>query len=363
MEKYRRRYYRHRKVLFDCMTVVFIFLILGSLFKLLFPFIAAWILALLLQPSVGKLSAHTRFSRKAAAIFLLLFTLLAGGGLIVGMLGRLVTELPDLAESAGKAADKASRIVQASIVRLQEKLPFLRAFSEEDRSELIGKLLREGLGTLSQKLTAFAGAFLMGLPGALFGTVIFFMAAYYFTTDFRQINGYLASFLPSMAVKQFGNLQKMLFSTTLSYLRAYGILFGITFLQLLLAFLLLRVRYAITLALLIALLDALPAIGVGTVLLPWSLFAFLLGDWKRGILFCGLWLIITLVRQLLEPKILGGKLGLHPLATIIAVWIGIRLLGVGGLFISPVAAFLISGILEKAREWIRAATEKGRVET
>ena len=338
---------RHLRLFFYCIVGVLLIILLGLLVKLLFPFVLAWLLALLLQPAIEKLSVRTRLSRKGAAIILLLLTLLAGGGLIVWLGGRLVTELPELAESAGKAAERISHTVQTMTENMQKKLPFLRAFSEEAKSKLIGNLLSQSIGTLSQKLTAFAGSLLISLPGALFVTVIFFMAAYYFTTDFQRINGGIASLLPQQAVKKWGQLQQSLFSTTLSYLRAYWILLCITFGELLLAFLFLRVRYAITLALLIAFLDALPAIGVGTVLLPWSLSSFLMGDWKRGILLCAIWLAITLIRQLLEPKIVGAKLGLHPLMTIVLVWIGIRLLGVWGLLLSPIAAILLNGLVKK----------------
>lgn len=352
MEKQDLCYRRHLRLFFYAVVGALLFAIALLLAKLLFPFVLAWILALLLQPAISKLSLQTGLSHKTAAILLLSLTLLAGGGLLVWLCGRLLTELPELTDSAVETAEHLSEKAQALTATLQRKLPFLHAISEEDRSELFGKLLREGIGTLSAKLTAFVGSFLMSLPGALFVTVIFLMAAYYLTTDFEKVGGYLSSLLPRRAVQKLGGLRQKLFATTLSYLRAYLILLAITFGELLLAFLLLRVHYAITLALLIALLDALPAIGVGTVLLPWSLSAFLTGDWKRGILLSVIWLAVTLVRQFLEPRIVGAQLGLHPLAALAAVWVGFRLLGVWGLLIAPVAAILLGGVLESRRTWI-----------
>lgn len=352
MEEQESRYRRHLRLFFYVVVGALLFALVLLLIRILFPFALAWLLALLLQPAIGKLSCRMGLSHKTSAILLLLLTLLAGGGLLVWLCGRLITELPALADSAVEAAESLSHEAQALATRLHEKLPFLRAVSEEDRSELLGKLLREGIGMLSGKLTAFAGSFLMSLPGALFVTVIFLMAAYYLTTDFERVSRYLSSLLPRKAVQKLGGLRQRLFSTTISYLRAYLILLSITFGELLLAFLLLRVRYAITLALLIALLDALPAIGVGTVLLPWGLVAFLTGDWKRGLLLCIIWLAVTLVRQFLEPRIVGAQLGLHPLAALTAVWAGFRLLGVWGLFIAPIATILLRGLLESRRAWV-----------
>ena len=168
-----------------------------------------------------------------------------------------------------------------------------------------------------------------------------------------MISSYLSSLLPRKAVQKLGGLRRQLFSTTLAYLKAYLLLLLITFLLLLLSFWGLHVKFAITLALLTALLDALPVLGVGTVLIPWGLLELLAGDWRRGGLLLLLWLGMTLFRQLAEPKIMGVKLGLHPLASLAAVWVGAKLLGLWGLFFAPVGALLLRGVLDAHREKIR----------
>jgi sporulation integral membrane protein YtvI len=346
------RFRRHVRFFFYSVVTAVLFVLALLLFKLLFPFALAWLLALLLQPAIGKLSLRTGLSHKTSAILILLITLLAGGALVGWLCSRLITELPELADSAVQAAETISEKVQEITAHLHQKIPFLRSISEKDRSELLGKLLREGIVALSQAIPAFAGSFLISLPGALFVSVIFLMAAFYLTTDFEGVSRYLSSLLPRKAVQKIGGLRQRLFSTTLSYLRAYWILQTITFAELLLTFLFLRVRYAITLALILALLDALPAIGTGVVLLPWGLIAFFTGDWKRGLFLCAVWLIVTLIRQFLEPRIIGAQLGLHPLAALAAVWAGFRLLGFWGLLLAPVGAILLRGVLDSRRAWV-----------
>ncbi len=352
MEDPNARYRRHQRQLFYCIVGILLTVAAILLLRILFPFALAWLLALLLQPAIAKLSAFTGFSAKAAGILLLTVTLLAGGGLLIFLCTRLVTELPKLAESLSQAAEGLSAKAGAITDRLYEKIPLLGALPEEDRSAFIGNLLREGLETLSAKVTAWAGELLMSLPGGLFVTVIFLMAAYYLITDFERVSRYLSSLLPRRAVQKLGGLRHRLFSTTVSYLRAYLILLAITFGELLIAFFFLRVRYAITLAFLIALLDALPAIGVGTVLIPWGVVELISGSPGRGIALVVIWLAVTLLRQLLEPRIVGAKLGLHPLAALAAVWAGFRLLGVWGLFVAPVAAILLRGVLDGRRQWV-----------
>ncbi|MBQ8381813.1 MAG: sporulation integral membrane protein YtvI [Clostridia bacterium] len=353
MEDQDARYRRHQRQLFYCIVGILLTAAAILLLRILFPFALAWLLALLLQPAIAKLSAFTGLSSKATGILLLTLTLLAGGGLLIFLCARLVTELPELADSLSQAAEGLSAKAGEITDRLHEKIPLLGALPEEDRNAFFGNLLREGLSTLSSKVTAWAGEVLMSLPGGLFVTVIFLMAAYYLITDFERVSRYLSSLLPRRAVQKLGGLRYRLFSTTVSYLRAYLILLAITFGELLLAFLFLRVRYAITLAFLIALLDALPAIGVGTVLIPWGVIELISGDPGRGIALLVIWLAVTLLRQFLEPRIVGAKLGLHPLAALAAVWAGFRLMGVWGLFIAPVAAILLRGALDGRRQWVK----------
>lgn len=353
MEDQDARYHRHQRQLFYCIVGILLTVAGILLLRILFPFALAWLLALLLQPAVSKLSAVTGLSAKAAGILLLTFTLLAGGGLLVFFGARLATELPALSDSLAQAAEGLSEKAGAITERLHEKIPLLKVLPEEDRSEFFGNLFKEGLGALSAKVTAWAGQVLMSLPGGLFVTLIFLMAAYYLITDFERVSRYLSSLLPRRAVQKLGGLRHRLFSTTISYLRAYLILLAITFGELLVAFLFLRVRYTITLAFLIALLDALPAIGVGTVLIPWGILEVISGDLGRGIALLVIWLLVTLLRQFLEPRIVGANLGLHPLAALAAVWAGFRLMGVWGLFIAPVAAILIRGLLDSRRQWVK----------
>lgn len=346
MDNATARYERHRRSFFYFLVGGILTLLAFGLFRLLFPFVLAWLLALLLQPAVRKLTRVTGFSRSAVGLLLLAVTVVAGGGGIVWLCGRLATELPQIAEGLSDAAARLAEQTERFSANLRSRLPFLSVLPEEKWKELGGELLNEGVGKLSAWLTSLAGSVLVSLPGGVFVTVIFLMAAFYLIVDFEKVSGYLSSLLPRKAIRRLGGLRRQLFTTTLSYLRAYLILLAVTFGELVTAFLLLGIRYAITLALLIALLDALPALGVGTVLLPWALVEFLMGDWKRGIWLCVVWAVVTLVRQLLEPRVVGAQLGLHPLAALCAVWVGFRILGVWGLLFAPVLAILLRGVLE-----------------
>ena len=112
-------------------------------------------------------------------------------------------------------------------------------------------------------------------------------------------------------------------------------LMGLTFLLLLLGFMILRIPNGLLLALATSLVDAFPVLGTGTVLIPWSLLRFLQGDIAQGIGLAGIYVTVSLVRSGLEPKLLGHQLGIDPLVTLISLYVGFRLWGIGGMILAP----------------------------
>ena len=129
------------------------------------------------------------------------------------------------------------------------------------------------------------------------------------------------------------------------YIKAYGILLLLTFALLLVGFWILRVEYAFLLAFLIALADLLPIIGVGTILIPWGIVMLLQKQFYLGFGLLLLYLVISLIRQVAEPKVLGKSLGLHPLLTLFATYVGFSLFGVLGMILAPVVALLVKRFL------------------
>ena len=129
------------------------------------------------------------------------------------------------------------------------------------------------------------------------------------------------------------------------YIKAYGILLALTFALLLIGFWILRIQYAFLLAFLIALADFLPVIGVGTILIPWGIVMLLQKNFYIGFGLLIVYLVISLVRQVAEPKVLGKSLGLHPLLTLFATYVGFSLFGIVGMIIAPVVVLLCKQLL------------------
>ena len=142
-------------------------------------------------------------------------------------------------------------------------------------------------------------------------------------------------------------LKTQFFSTVVSIIKAYAILMGFTFIQLLTGFIVAGIDYPVLLALFISLIDILPVLGTGTVLIPWCIILFLSGNVKTGLCILILYVIITLTRQIAEPKVLGNSVGLHPLVTLISMYFGLKLIGVKGLFLFPLTMIIIKNLNDK----------------
>ncbi len=328
---------------FVALAVIFV------LTKLMMPFVAAWLCALLLQPLINKFAGKKKGKfRKLMTGFIILTVLFLIVYLFFLVINRAYNEIFSFAEYLAENSERIISSVSTKLLKLAER------FHIDTDSEYLFKmglaLLENGASSLSAKLTSFAAGLVMKLPGFLFLTVVFVMAAFYLSADFQKINGYIGGLFPASISRKIKGLEKKIVGTALKYFRAYLILLLITFSQLLIAFLILKIDYAVILAAIIAFLDILPAIGVGTVLVPWAIILFFKGESTLAIALLVTFAVIALVRQIAESHIIGSQLGISPLATLLSVYIGLRLFGVIGMLTAPLFALLVKNITDFYRQ-------------
>ena len=156
-----------------------------------------------------------------------------------------------------------------------------------------------------------------------------------------KIKSWLKKRLPEEKLKPAADALKRMKNAVGGWLTAQLKLMGVTFTILTLGFVVLRIAYAPLWALVVALVDALPVLGTGTVLVPWAVICFLQGEGARAIGLLGVYAVVTLSRSMLEPKLVGRHLGLDPLVTLMALYVGYKLWGVGGMIFAPLLAVTI----------------------
>ena len=146
-----------------------------------------------------------------------------------------------------------------------------------------------------------------------------------------------------------------MFNVLGSYIRAQIILMTICFFELLISFNLLsflkfNLPYPLIFSIIICIIDALPILGAGAVLLPWSLISFATGDIKLGLALLGIYFLVLSVRQMLEPKLISQNLGVHPLVTLISMYSGFKFFGVIGFLIGPVVMIILKNVFSRELE-------------
>lgn len=320
----------------------------GLIFGIALPFLLAWGAAYTVRPVAVRLSRRLHMPSGACSVALVfLAVLLASVGLFL-LARRAVLELFSVAEHLS-AEGIASFLAPLTSwwAGLATRFPILGSLGlgGEGGAQLVGRISEGLLTALGEWAAARAASLATALPLWSLFLFVSLVAAFYFARDLSSIHETLLSYLPAGAVRLLRRVKDGAWWTVGSYLRAYGLIMLLTFFVLVVGFLLLGVRYALLLAALFAILDFLPVIGVGMLLVPWGIYALLAGDSFLGIGILVLWVVISVVRQFAEPRILGKNLGIHPLLTLLAMYAGLRLFGFAGLVLLPMVAVTLRGLL------------------
>ena len=141
-------------------------------------------------------------------------------------------------------------------------------------------------------------------------------------------------------------LKKDTIKALLGYFRAILILMGFTFVEVSVGLFILDVKYVFLLALIVALSDAIPIVGTGVVMLPWILWNVFTGNMPLAFGLAIIYVLGVLIRQILEPKIIGSQIGLHPLVTLLAMYIGLQFFSILGMFIGPISMIIVKNLQE-----------------
>lgn len=312
-------------------SVLLLRVFFSSVLPVLLPFLIGLFAVLLCLPAAKRVAARLHLRQKSV---LLLFSVLFVSAVLLGT-GALLFCL------FAEAWSFLSSVGAENIIAVFDRIagPFERLFSAVDGSDALRDTMLSAVnGMLSRTMSRFGEwvtSVAKALPGALLFLVTVLISTVYFALGSDEMRTRWFLRLPKRAQRLLAEIRFGFFDTAGKYARSYLILMLFEFLWMLCGFLLLRVRYALLLAALVALLDALPVIGVGTVLVPWAIFSFLSGERALGIGLLVLFLTSELVRQLIEPKIVGHTVGIPPLLTLLLLYASYTVFGIGGLLLLP----------------------------
>lgn len=342
----------------NTLIVLFLFvaawLLLRFLLPLLAPFVVGLLLAMSAEPLVSLLHRRARLPRSISAgigvsmSFFLLAMLLA---LLCAFAARelrvLAGVLPDLEQAIGSGIS----MLRTWLLELAGRAPrSLRPVLQEN----VSSLFSGGAALVDQAvryLLGLAGNLLSHVPDSALGIGTAVISGYMFSAKLPRIRRWLLRHIPKERLRSIRQTLRRLKTVVIGWLTAQLKLMGVTLTIVTLGLILLRVPYAFLWALGISLVDAFPVLGTGTVLLPWGLISLLRGDTARAIGLVGIYATVTLTRSVLEPRLLGSHLGLDPLVTLIALYAGYKLWGIGGMILAPLLAVIATQTIpERKRE-------------
>lgn len=321
-------------------------------FFLLTPFIIAMVLSFVMEPLVKKLESLKVPRGFAVSISMIVY--LGGiGALVFLALTRIIIELTKLYGNIPAYSQEAIQIFSDLLQRgkdLYIQLP----------PELLTPV-QSAILTITENASKFFAGFaasvlatLTSLPGMLIFTLITIVATFFTTKDKYIIRDFIFRQIPPIWGERLRTLKTSLFGSLLGFLKAQSILLTLTFSESFIGLSIINVDYALIIAICIAFVDILPILGTGTILMPWSITSIAFGNYRVGISLFVLWAVILCVRYMVEPKVMGASLGIHPLVALMSMFVGLKVLGVAGVLLGPatvvfIRALMNAGILPKFR--------------
>lgn len=325
-------------LLYSAGAVGLIWIAVRFLLPWMAPFIVAWLIAAVLELPVGFL-VRRGWKRGAASG---LCTLLTVALLVWGVsallwegfskLSDFARELPLLMEAVTQKLRELENMARSHIASAPEG----SAMFLEMASSAITDTLASLPAYISRAAVGFLTRTAQASPNMLLFIVTVSIGSYFLSSSFPRVNAFLLAQLPEGLRSRLKGLGADLKSSFGGVLRAQLLMMAMTFFQLLLLFWFLNVESAAELAAVTALVDALPVFGTGAVLVPWGLCCLLLGDTGRGAGLLLGWLVLSVMRNLVQAKLMGDQIGLDPLASLISIYVGWRVWGVGGMLLFPV---------------------------
>ncbi|MDN5294128.1 MAG: hypothetical protein PWQ91_170 [Eubacteriales bacterium] len=330
------------------------YLFVKFLAGLLAPFILALFFALAIEPLVRFGQNRLRLKRSVAV---LLAMVLAGGVfffLFAVIIQQLVVELIRLSADLPRYSQEAwSIFVQAreQLNKLFLKLPASVTATYPDLDELIRKNINQIIAKLQGLLTAFINSIvgtIAGITGAIVVILVALVATYFLSRDRERIVKWWVRVLPPAWGEKSLRVVRDVFQAIIGYGRAQLLLIINTMILTTIGLYLIGAPYALTMGIIIGLFDLLPVLGPGSVYVPWMVISLLQGKaffaLKLGILY----VVVLVFRQLFEAKVVSANIGLHPLVTLISMYVGLKLLGVWGLPLGPIVVIAAKAVVEAA---------------
>lgn len=319
-------------------------------FGLLSPFLLAFLIAYIIKTPAKFIARKTKLPYKPISLLLVLL-FYGTAGILIALLSiklvtsatQVITTLPLLYSSQIEPALSALfGSIEQSLVRMDpalvETLNNLFTQFIKSMGDLVTSLSVKAVGSLS--------GYASSLPGLFVKFVLMIISTFFIAGDYDLLVGFASRQLPEKARALLLHIKEYVVGTLFVCIRSYALIMTITFVELSIGLSVLGIKNGILIALTISVFDILPVLGTGGIMIPWTIITALQGDYPLAIGLLVVYLAITVIRNILEPKIVGAQIGLHPILTLASMFAGAQLFGILGLFGFPILLSLLRNLNE-----------------
>ena len=326
-------------------TVLFIYVGIKAIFYFM-PFVIGWILSVIAGPLVTFLEKKLKIMKRLGSAITIILVLALCIGLIYLIISQIWEEISlpsrncpppahDLERGRSQIGTQGNTLFERFPEQIQNSWATLMNNLDDTASSLIGRI--------GEPTIEVAGNVAKRIPSVLIGTIVAFVSAYFFIADKENLGEWVKKVVPKSITSRLLLVGENLKYAMGGYFKAQFKIMGVVFAILLVGFTLMQIRFSILLAIVIAFLDFLPFFGTGTALIPWAIYKFLVGDYKMVAALVILYGVTQLVRQLIQPKLVGDSMGLNPLYTLFLLYLGYRVGSVlGMIFAVPIGLILLN---------------------
>ena len=341
---------KYFKIALNLLVAIFVIVVLCVLVpKLLvffMPFVVGWIISMIANPLVRLLERKLKVVRKHGSMItiigVLVVVILAGylaGAKLVSETVNMVNGLPKIYDNFKEEFEEIGNNMKG----FYDKLPANMQKNISEVTDNLSGYLSGAVKAIGQPTFEAAGNFAKNVPGTLIAIIMSILSAYFFTADRDNILALLKKSMPESVWNRCSGVINDLKHVVGGYFKAQFKIMGVVYVILVIGLWILKVDYVLLVALLIAFLDALPFFGTGTVLGPWAILKILSKDYKMAVGLIILYLVTQLVRQIIQPKVVGDTIGMNPLATLIFMYIGYKFSSIIGMIVAvPIGMILIN---------------------
>ncbi len=321
------------------------FVLLKYGLPMLTPFVIAFVIASVLINPIRWLARNLRLPWKLSALLVIL-VFYGTVGTVIALLGiklfstgaALVRSMPEIYESYARPLFLVvMHNVEAWLLRTDASI--VAALDG------LGSQILQYIGQLVSGASVFAVSIASGvatsLPGMFINLVLMVISTFFIAMDYDRLTGFCLQQLGERGKAVFLEIKTYVIGTLFVCIRSYLLIMSITFIELSIGLSLIKVEYAIPVAFCIAIFDVLPVLGTGGIMLPWAALVAIGGNFSMGLKLLVIYLVVTVIRNIIEPKIVGGQLGLHPVVTLSSMFVGAQFFGVIGLFGFPIVLSLL----------------------